>query len=95
MPYWLVGTVIVGPLVGAEDMFSDSLALQFGAYGVALPMAAVTALLFPLTRPLAVAAGAGPVRGARRAVRGRAGALAGRAAADLGLVHAACWDSAR
>ncbi|WP_405809077.1 histidine kinase [Streptomyces sp. NBC_00210] len=55
MPYWLVGTVIVGPLVGAKSMFSDSLALQFGAYGVALPIAAVTALLFPLTRPLAVA----------------------------------------
>ncbi|MFI2349232.1 sensor histidine kinase [Streptomyces sp. NPDC019443] len=55
MPYWLVGTVIVGPLVGAKDMFSDSLALQFGAYGIALPIAAVTALLFPLTRPLAVA----------------------------------------
>ncbi|WP_406403433.1 histidine kinase [Streptomyces sp. NBC_00879] len=55
MPYWLVGTVIVGPLVGAKDMFTDSLALQFGAYGIALPMAAVTALFFPLTRPLAVA----------------------------------------
>ncbi|WP_406265926.1 histidine kinase [Streptomyces sp. NBC_00191] len=55
MPYWLVGTVIVGPLVGAKDMFTDSLPLQFGAYGIALPMAAVTALLFPLTRPLAVA----------------------------------------
>ncbi|TQK43729.1 signal transduction histidine kinase [Streptomyces sp. SLBN-118] len=54
MPYWLAGTVIVGPLVGANSMFSDSLALQFGAYAVALPTAAVTALFFPLTRPLAV-----------------------------------------
>ncbi|WP_328679301.1 histidine kinase [Streptomyces sp. NBC_00322] len=54
MPYWLVGTVIVGPVVGAKSLFSDSLALQFGAYAIALPTAAVTALFFPLTRPLAV-----------------------------------------
>lgn len=55
MPYWLLGTVIVGPLIDADSMFSNSLALQFGAYGVALPLAAVSAL-FPLVRPLSVAA---------------------------------------
>ncbi|MFD4771298.1 sensor histidine kinase [Streptomyces niveus] len=55
MPYWLLGTVVVGPLIDAGSMFSDSLALQFGAYAVALPLAAVSAL-FPLVRPLSVAA---------------------------------------
>ncbi|MFC9750418.1 sensor histidine kinase [Streptomyces niveus] len=55
MPYWLLGTVVVGPLIDADSMFSDSLALQFGAYAVALPLAAVSAL-FPLVRPLSVAA---------------------------------------
>jgi signal transduction histidine kinase len=55
MPYWLVGTTVAGPLVGASGLFSGSLALQFGAYAVALPLAAVTAL-FPLARPLSVAA---------------------------------------
>ncbi|MEU9013559.1 histidine kinase [Streptomyces sp. NPDC048479] len=54
MPYWLVGTVIVGPLVGAESIF-NSVALQFAAYGIALPIATATAL-FPLARPLSVAA---------------------------------------
>ncbi|MEW2086845.1 histidine kinase [Streptomyces sp. NPDC005283] len=55
MPYWLLGTVVVGPLVGAKGMFSNSLPLQFGAYGIALPIAAATALS-PLARPLSVAA---------------------------------------
>ncbi|MGW6511713.1 sensor histidine kinase [Streptomyces niveus] len=55
MPYWLLGTVVVGPLIDADSMFSNSLALQFGAYAVALPLAAVSAL-FPLVRPLSVAA---------------------------------------
>lgn len=55
MPYWLLGTVAVGPLVGAETMFGGSLALQFGAYAFALPIAAASAL-FPLVRPLSVAA---------------------------------------
>ncbi|WP_326649121.1 sensor histidine kinase [Streptomyces sp. NBC_01750] len=55
MPYWLLGTVVVGPLVDAKGMFSNSLPLQFGAYGIALPIAAATAL-FPLARPLSVAA---------------------------------------
>ncbi|MFC8825775.1 sensor histidine kinase [Streptomyces sp. NPDC057137] len=55
MPYWLLGTVVVGPLVDADSLFANSLALQFGAYAVALPLAAASAL-FPLVRPLSVAA---------------------------------------
>ncbi|MFD3918370.1 sensor histidine kinase [Streptomyces sp. NPDC058595] len=55
MPYWLLGTVIVGPLIGADTMFSGSLALQFGAFAAALPIAAASAL-FPVARPLSVAA---------------------------------------
>ncbi|MFG3509071.1 sensor histidine kinase [Streptomyces sp. NPDC047821] len=54
MPYWLLGTVVVAPFVDGAGMFSNSLAVQFGAYGVALPLAAVTAL-FPLARPMSVA----------------------------------------
>ncbi|MEU0396717.1 histidine kinase [Streptomyces sp. NPDC006208] len=54
MPFWLVGTVVVGPVVGADGVFSESPALQFGAYAVALPLAATAAALFPLTRPLSV-----------------------------------------
>ncbi|MEU7277923.1 histidine kinase [Streptomyces sp. NPDC045431] len=56
MPYWLVGTVVVGPFVDPTGgLFGASLAAQFAAYAVALPLAAVTAL-FPLARPLSVAA---------------------------------------
>lgn len=55
MPYWLLGTVIVGPLIGTATLFAGSLALQFGAFAAALPIAAVSAL-FPLARPLSVAA---------------------------------------
>ncbi|GAA3369808.1 hypothetical protein GCM10020367_13960 [Streptomyces sannanensis] len=51
MPYWLLGTVA---LTVAGDVFRST-ALQFAAYGLALPMAAVSAL-FPLTRPLSAAA---------------------------------------
>ncbi|RST14132.1 histidine kinase [Streptomyces sp. WAC05374] len=54
MPYWLLGTIVVAPFVDGAGMFSNSLAVQFGAYGVALPLAAVTAL-FPLARPMSVA----------------------------------------
>ncbi|GAA2509338.1 histidine kinase [Streptomyces gobitricini] len=54
MPYWLLGTLVVAPLVGRPGMFTGSLAVQFGAYGVALPLAAVTAL-FPPARPMSVA----------------------------------------
>lgn len=55
MPYWLVGTVVVGPLLDAPGLFAGSVAVQFAAYAVGLPLAAVTAL-FPAARPLSVAA---------------------------------------
>jgi signal transduction histidine kinase len=55
MPYWLLATVFVGPISGANSMFSNSLRVQFGSYALALPLAAVTAL-FRLTRPMSVAA---------------------------------------
>lgn len=55
MPYWLVGTVIVGPFTQDGNVFTGGLALQFGAYAVGLPLVALTAL-FPLTRPMSVAA---------------------------------------
>ncbi|MGW5421503.1 sensor histidine kinase [Streptomyces sp. NPDC003943] len=55
MPYWLVGTVVVGPLTGGGGLFTGGLSVQFGAYAVGLPLAAVTAL-FPLARPMSVAA---------------------------------------
>ncbi|MGA5553582.1 sensor histidine kinase [Streptomyces lavendulocolor] len=55
MPYWLLGTLVVAPFAGGGGMFSGSPAAQFGAYGVALPLAAVTALV-PLARPMSVAA---------------------------------------
>ncbi len=54
MPYVLVGSVILGPLTGADDVFS-SLPLQLGSFALGLPLAAVTSL-FPPTRPLESAA---------------------------------------
>ncbi|MFG3344651.1 sensor histidine kinase [Streptomyces sp. NPDC048018] len=80
MPYWLVGTVAVGSVTGGGPTFGGSLAAQFAAYAVGLPLASVTAL-FPLTRPMSVAAAralcgvpgerfaAGPARG--RAAKAR------------------------
>ncbi|MGW2699742.1 sensor histidine kinase [Streptomyces sp. NPDC001340] len=50
MPYVLVGSVIVGPLTGVDNVFG-SLPLQLGSFAVGLPIATVTSL-FPLTRPL-------------------------------------------
>ncbi|MFF8605378.1 sensor histidine kinase [Streptomyces sp. NPDC015346] len=75
MPYWLVGTVVMGPLSGGQSMFSASLLTQFGAYGIGLPLAALTSL-FPLTRPMSVAAaralcGIAPGRLADGPARGR------------------------
>jgi signal transduction histidine kinase len=52
MPYFLVGTVAVGPLAGSGSALT-SLPLQLAAFAVALPLAAVTALL-PLARLLSV-----------------------------------------
>ncbi|MFD9423288.1 MULTISPECIES: sensor histidine kinase [unclassified Streptomyces] len=54
MPYFLVGMVLVGASGGGDGVFS-SLTGQFTAFAYALPMAAVTGL-FPLVRPLSVAA---------------------------------------
>ncbi|MFF2570726.1 sensor histidine kinase [Streptomyces sp. NPDC101191] len=76
MPYWLVGTVAVGPVAGGGAMFGSSLTVQLAAYAVGLPLAAVTAL-FPLTRPMSVAAaralcGVPGERFAEGAARGRA-----------------------
>ncbi|MFB7518328.1 sensor histidine kinase [Streptomyces sp. NPDC056144] len=55
MPYWMVGSLAMGAFLDTSGMFSGSLAVQFGAYAVGLPLAAVTAL-FPLARPMSVAA---------------------------------------
>ncbi|MFH9611781.1 sensor histidine kinase [Streptomyces sp. NPDC017448] len=54
MPYFLVGTVLVGMGGGGKQVFS-SLPAQLAAFALALPMAAVTGF-FPLVRPLSVAA---------------------------------------
>ncbi|MEU2071916.1 sensor histidine kinase [Streptomyces anulatus] len=54
MPYFLVGTVLVGMADGGKALFS-SLPAQFAAFAIALPLAAVTGF-FPLVRPLSVAA---------------------------------------
>ncbi|WP_055568976.1 sensor histidine kinase [Streptomyces atriruber] len=54
MPYVFVGSVVVGPLFGDSNVFG-SLGAQLSAFAVGLPLAAVTAL-FPLTRPMSVAA---------------------------------------
>ncbi|MEU7069228.1 histidine kinase [Streptomyces narbonensis] len=55
MPYWLVGTIVTAFLLDSPGgLFGGSLAVQFGAYAVGLPLAAVTAL-FPLARPMSVA----------------------------------------
>ncbi|MGV9883162.1 sensor histidine kinase [Streptomyces sp. NPDC003006] len=82
MPYVFVGSVIVGPLVGDDQIFG-SLTSQLAAFAAGLPLAAITAL-FPLTRPMSVAAvralcavpddslAEGPARG--RAARGRTAA---------------------
>ncbi|WP_329277459.1 sensor histidine kinase [Streptomyces sp. NBC_00691] len=55
MPFWMVGSVVVGAFLGAGGLFAGSLAVQFGAYAVGLPLVAVAAL-FPLARPMSVAA---------------------------------------
>ncbi|GAA3479914.1 sensor histidine kinase [Streptomyces yanii] len=54
MPCFLVGTVVVG-MYNRDGNAFDSLPLQLTAFAYALPMAAVTGL-FPLARPLSVAA---------------------------------------
>ncbi|MFF1375186.1 sensor histidine kinase [Streptomyces sp. NPDC058308] len=54
MPYVFVGSVIVGPLFEDARIFG-SFGSQLASFAVGLPLAAVTAL-FPLTRPMSVAA---------------------------------------
>ncbi|MFJ3923527.1 sensor histidine kinase [Streptomyces sp. NPDC090022] len=82
MPYFLLASVLVGMLGQGGNSFS-SLRLLLLAYAIALPMAAVSALLFPLARPMSAAAvralcgvpGERLARGPARtwATRGRAG----------------------
>ncbi|MEO3977071.1 histidine kinase [Streptomyces sp. CAU 1734] len=55
MPYWLVGSVIAGPVIGSRTLFSGSLTGQFGPYAAGLPLAAVSALA-ATARPLSVSA---------------------------------------
>ncbi|MEV7276328.1 histidine kinase [Streptomyces sp. NPDC093111] len=76
MPYWLVGTVAVGPFTPGGNVFGGALRFQLAAYAVGLPLAALTAL-FPLARPMSVAAaralcGVAPGRFADGPARGRA-----------------------
>ncbi|MBC9711892.1 histidine kinase [Streptomyces sp. TRM66268-LWL] len=55
MPFWLVAALVALPLMGGgPTLSSSSVAVQFGAYALALPLAAVAGL-FPLMRPLSVA----------------------------------------
>ncbi|RII18528.1 Nitrate/nitrite sensor protein NarX [Streptomyces sp. YIM 130001] len=56
MPYFLVGSVFVGPLLGGEEPMFGSMRAQFISYAAALPLVALSALVFPLARPLSVAA---------------------------------------
>ncbi|MEU5008755.1 histidine kinase [Streptomyces sp. NPDC021749] len=55
MPFYLLSSVVL-PLIrhGADPL--RQVAVQFLAFGCSLPLAAVTGLLFPLLRPLEVAA---------------------------------------
>ncbi|MGW7052023.1 sensor histidine kinase [Streptomyces sp. NPDC054887] len=54
MPYFLLGSVFVGPFIGNDNVFTST-TLQLTAFAVALPVAALTAF-FPLVRPLSVGA---------------------------------------
>ncbi|WP_369270229.1 sensor histidine kinase [Streptomyces sp. R11] len=83
MPYVFVGQLVVGPATNSRYVFND-LPLQLLSFAVGLPLAALTAALFPLTRPMeagavrslcgvnAVLLARGPAR--TRAARGRAAA---------------------
>lgn len=83
MPYVFVGQLVVGPATDSRYVFND-LPLQLLSFAVGLPLAALTAVLFPLTRPLeagavrslcGVEAGLLAYRPARtRAAKGRAAA---------------------
>ncbi|MFF3331371.1 sensor histidine kinase [Streptomyces sp. NPDC002888] len=51
MPYVFVGEVVIGPATGEQNVFG-SFPLQLASFAAGLPLAAVTAALFPMTRPL-------------------------------------------
>ncbi|MER5940704.1 histidine kinase [Streptomyces sp. NPDC001928] len=51
MPYVFVGQLVVGPATNSRYVFND-LPLQLLSFAVGLPLAALTAALFPLTRSL-------------------------------------------
>ncbi|QOV39194.1 histidine kinase [Streptomyces ferrugineus] len=51
MPYVFVGQLVVGPATDSRYVFHD-LPLQLLSFAVGLPLAALTAALFPLTRAL-------------------------------------------
>ncbi|MER6914911.1 histidine kinase [Streptomyces sp. NPDC000594] len=55
MPYWLLAAVLLTPVTADVTPLSGPLSDQLLAYGLALPIAAVTACA-PLARPLSVAA---------------------------------------
>ncbi|MGA5195152.1 sensor histidine kinase [Streptomyces exfoliatus] len=55
MPFWMVGSVAMGPLLDEGGLFVGGIGAQFGAYAVGLPLVAVAAL-FPLARPMSVSA---------------------------------------
>ncbi|MET9834237.1 histidine kinase [Streptomyces sp. NPDC006385] len=51
MPYVFVGQLVVGPATHSRYVFID-LTLQLLSFAVGLPLAALTSVLFPLTRPM-------------------------------------------
>lgn len=55
MPFYLLASVGIPLVVDGADPMRDVLS-QFGAFGCALPLAALAGLLFPLLRPLEAAA---------------------------------------
>ncbi|MEV0176488.1 histidine kinase [Streptomyces sp. NPDC050803] len=55
MPYVFVGEIVVGPALDVRYVFQDIVA-QLLSFAVGLPLAALTAALFPLTRSLEAAA---------------------------------------
>ncbi|MFF9621060.1 sensor histidine kinase [Streptomyces griseosporeus] len=76
MPYVFVGELIVGPALDARYVFGD-LPLQLLSFALGLPLAALTAAVFPMTRPLEAGAaralcGIAPDRLAHVPARGRA-----------------------
>lgn len=55
MPYVFVGEIAVGPALGTDRFWGD-LRAQLLSFAVGLPLAAITAALFPLTRSLEASA---------------------------------------